>query len=111
MQMVKGLNGEPSSLPMLPSFAVTLPTGGETGQYYALDLGGTNFRMLRVQLSDASSPPVVDIRQVAIPAPAMQGTAEALFAFIASNLVRAVRVRHTSKTYPPPCRYPRPFLC
>ncbi|KAI3952301.1 hypothetical protein MKW92_013312 [Papaver armeniacum] len=37
-------------LKMLNSYVHNLPTGDEHGLFYALDLGGTNFRVLRVQL-------------------------------------------------------------
>ncbi|KAJ1382572.1 Hexokinase, binding site [Sesbania bispinosa] len=37
-------------LPMIPTYVDNLPTGNEKGLFYALDLGGTNFRVLRVQL-------------------------------------------------------------
>jgi hexokinase len=53
-EMTKGLekdsaNGGTSSLKMLPSF-VTKPNRNEKGTFFALDLGGTNFRVLRLQL-------------------------------------------------------------
>ncbi len=34
---------------MIPSFVCALPNGAELGTYYALDLGGTNFRVLKVR--------------------------------------------------------------
>lgn len=40
-----------SEISMLPSFNHTLPTGTENGNYLALDIGGTNFRIALVQLS------------------------------------------------------------
>ncbi|KAG9156501.1 hypothetical protein Leryth_024410 [Lithospermum erythrorhizon] len=43
-------SGPGSDLKMLLSYVHSLPTGNEKGLYYALDLGGTNFRVLRVQL-------------------------------------------------------------
>jgi hexokinase len=46
----KGLAGSSeSSLRMLKSY-VGLPTGEETGEYLALDFGGTNVRVLRIRL-------------------------------------------------------------
>ncbi|XP_042509360.1 hexokinase-2, chloroplastic-like isoform X2 [Macadamia integrifolia] len=46
-----GLAQEGSSdLKMILSYVDSLPTGDEKGIFYALDLGGTNFRVLRVQL-------------------------------------------------------------
>ena len=37
-----------SSLLMIPTHLTSVPTGQETGSYLALDLGGTNFRVLKV---------------------------------------------------------------
>lgn len=48
-QMVAGLAGEPSSLDMMPSFAAP-PTGTEKGDYFAVDIGGSNLRVLGKRL-------------------------------------------------------------
>ena len=45
-----GLAGRPSSLAMLPTYVTERVTGDERGDYFALDLGGTNFRVLRLTL-------------------------------------------------------------
>ncbi|MDU4962475.1 MAG: hexokinase [Sporomusaceae bacterium] len=47
--MERGLAGLPSRLKMLPSF-IDRPTGQESGEYLALDFGGTNLRLLAVSL-------------------------------------------------------------
>ncbi|KAL3008104.1 hypothetical protein AAZX31_07G013500 [Glycine max] len=53
VEMHAGLASEGGSkLKMLITYVAKLPTGNEEGLYYALDLGGTNVRMLRVQLGD-----------------------------------------------------------
>ena len=44
----QGLAGEASPMLMLPTHLRKLPSGTETGSYLALDLGGTNFRVLKV---------------------------------------------------------------
>ncbi|KAI8897028.1 hypothetical protein BC833DRAFT_540698 [Globomyces pollinis-pini] len=46
----KGLQSDGEQIAMLPSYVVNRPTGNETGVYLALDLGGTNFRVCRVNL-------------------------------------------------------------
>lgn len=46
----RGLSGATSSLKMLPSFVRAVPNGTERGDFLALDLGGTNFRVLRIKL-------------------------------------------------------------
>lgn len=40
-----------STLMMLPTMINILPTGDESGVFYALDMGGTNFRVVTVTLS------------------------------------------------------------
>jgi hexokinase len=48
-QMQSGLNRQSdSSLLMLPSHLSSVPSGQEKGDFLALDLGGTNFRVLKV---------------------------------------------------------------
>lgn len=49
--MVEGLYEKNGPLKMLPSY-LGIPTGNETGTYLAVDFGGTNVRVLLVELSD-----------------------------------------------------------
>ena len=52
--MVRGLKGEEdSTLQMLNSY-IGLPSGDEQGYYLALDLGGTNVRVLLIRLDGGS---------------------------------------------------------
>ncbi|KAI4974089.1 hypothetical protein ZWY2020_042176 [Hordeum vulgare] len=72
-------------LKMTPSYVYSLPTGSETGLFYALDLGATNFRVLRVQVGGKDRRVVdTESKQVSIPKQIMHGTTEELFHFIAS---------------------------
>ncbi len=84
-EMRKGLSGQASSLKMLPSF-VDRPTGKERGNFLALDLGGTNFRVLAVQLDGKGCAAVQAVRKFAVSGEAMQGTGEQLFDFIADGI-------------------------
>nr|XP_043636182.1 hexokinase-1-like [Erigeron canadensis] len=91
VEMHAGLASEGGSkLKMLISYVDNLPTGNEEGVYYALDLGGTNFRVLRVQLSGQSGIEHQEFAEVAIPPQLMVGTGEALFDYIASELAKFV---------------------
>jgi len=45
-----GLVEEGQCVPMIPTFVFGLPTGKEIGPYLAVDLGGTNLRVWRVEL-------------------------------------------------------------
>ncbi|GKU93985.1 hypothetical protein SLEP1_g7532 [Rubroshorea leprosula] len=88
VEMHAGLASEGGSkLKMLLTFVDNLPTGCEKGTYYALDLGGTNLRVLRVQLGGERSPNLdQDVESQPIPEHLKNGTMEDLFDFIASSL-------------------------
>ncbi|KAL2522247.1 Hexokinase-like 1 protein [Forsythia ovata] len=78
-----------SDLKMILSYVDALPTGNEKGLFYALDLGGTNFRVLRVQLGGKEERVIsTEFEQVSIPPELMFGTSEELFDFIASGLAK-----------------------
>lgn len=101
VEMHAGLASEGGSkLKMLLSFVDRLPNGSEKGTYYALDLGGTNFRVLRVQLGgQRSSILEKDVERQPIPQHLMTSTSENLFDFIASVLKEFVeRERDSSET-------------
>lgn len=101
--LVKGLeNPDESSLRMLKSY-VGLPTGKETGEYLALDFGGTNVRVLRIRLEGDGKFEVV--KKVAKPL-RVEGvydfvgagsTAEQMFDFIAELVDEAVDGDHETK--------------
>ncbi|VDN00277.1 unnamed protein product [Thelazia callipaeda] len=54
-EIVESLNNRPSSLKMLPSFIRAVPNGTERGDFLALDLGGTNFRVLLIKLKGSTA--------------------------------------------------------
>ncbi|KAI3844849.1 hypothetical protein MKW92_048529 [Papaver armeniacum] len=90
-----------SSLKMILSYVNSLPTGNEDGLFYALDLGGTNFRVLRVQLGGRSERVVdTEFEQVSIPKQLMSGTSEELFDFIASGLSKFVEKESERFNFP-----------
>ncbi|KAJ4971711.1 hypothetical protein NE237_004810 [Protea cynaroides] len=88
VEMHAGLASEGGSkLKMLLTFIDKLPDGNEEGTYYALDLGGTNFRVLRVQLGGKESKIMGHkVESQPIPQHLMTSTSEDLFDFIASTL-------------------------
>ncbi|KAI9502163.1 hypothetical protein GGI25_003381 [Coemansia spiralis] len=49
-RMEEGLAADGKVLKMIPSYVTQRPRGDETGSYFALDLGGTNLRVLKVTL-------------------------------------------------------------
>ncbi|XP_055358104.1 hexokinase-2-like isoform X2 [Betta splendens] len=69
---------------MLPTFVRATPDGSERGQFLALDLGGTNFRVLHVRVQKDGQE--TDSKICAIPQEMMQGPGEQLFDHIAACL-------------------------
>nr|CAB3471904.1 unnamed protein product [Digitaria exilis] len=90
-EMGAGLQKEGGSrVKMLLSYVDKLPTGREEGLFYGLDLGGTNFRVLKVQLGGNQKHVVnCDSKEVSIPPQLMSGSSS-LFGFIASELAKFV---------------------
>ncbi|CDP03250.1 unnamed protein product [Coffea canephora] len=103
VEMHAGLASEGGSkLKMLISYVDNLPTGDERGLFYALDLGGTNFRVLRVQLGGHEKRVVKrEFQEVSIPPHLMVGSTEALFDYIAGALARFVATEGEDLCLPP----------
>ncbi|KAJ6653241.1 hypothetical protein lerEdw1_009405 [Lerista edwardsae] len=89
-EMEKGLGVETNptaAVKMLPTFVRSTPDGTEEGDFLALDLGGTNFRVLRVKVADNGSKKVEMENQIyPIPDEIMQGSGTQLFDHIAGCL-------------------------
>ncbi|XP_053769214.1 hexokinase-3 [Desmodus rotundus] len=75
--MAKGLRGEASSLRMLPTYVRATPDGSERGDFLALDLGGTNFRVLLVRV--AAGGVQITSQIYSIPERVAQGPGQQLF--------------------------------
>lgn len=82
----KGLAGDASSLRMLPTFVDKRVSGAERGDFYALDLGGTNFRVLRLTLLGNGKVGPVTAQKFEVPTTIKQGSGEALFGFLADSV-------------------------
>ncbi|KAJ1356729.1 Hexokinase-1 [Parelaphostrongylus tenuis] len=59
---------------MIPSFVRGIPNGSETGDFLALDLGGTNFRVLLIRLKGSEAEMKGKIYE--IPVSIQRGTGE-----------------------------------
>ncbi|KAL2462611.1 Hexokinase-1 [Forsythia ovata] len=105
VEMHAGLASEGGSkLKMLISYVDNLPKGDEEGVFYALDLGGTNFRVLRVQLGGKAGGIVhQEFTEASIPPALMGGTSDALFDYIAEKLAKFV-AEEEQKFHQPPGR-------
>uniref|UniRef100_A0A9J8ASI7 Hexokinase-2 n=1 Tax=Cyprinus carpio carpio TaxID=630221 RepID=A0A9J8ASI7_CYPCA len=89
-EMDKGLGRDTNptaAVKMLPTFVRSTPDGTETGDFLALDLGGTNFRVLLVRVSSNGKQTVEMENQIyAIPENIMRGSGTELFNHIAECL-------------------------
>ncbi|XP_030592992.1 hexokinase-2 isoform X2 [Archocentrus centrarchus] len=82
-EMTRGLSKqthEQASIKMLPTYVRSTPDGTERGNFLALDLGGSSFRVLLVRVRSEKRRSV-DMQQkiYSIPQEIMQGTGEELF--------------------------------
>ena len=73
-----------SPIKMLVTYVRSTPNGTEEGDFYALDLGGTNFRVLLVKIHDKKI--VMSHEQFAMDDSLMKGTGPKLFGYIAECL-------------------------
>ncbi|MFH1189847.1 MAG: hexokinase [Candidatus Omnitrophota bacterium] len=89
-EMDKGLSGRASSLKMIPTY-VDRPTGREKGRYMALDLGGTNFRVLSLTLNGRGNPPDAQAMKFALRKRDITSTGGRLFRFLAVSIKRFIK--------------------
>lgn len=91
--LCKGLHALDQSpdvdVPMLPSYVTKLPSGTEKGEFLALDLGGTNFRVVKITLCGDGSTRIKASKEE-IPREVYLGDERALFGYVAESLVRFV---------------------
>lgn len=84
-EMERGLKGSGSSLKMIPAF-VDKPDGGETGEFLALDLGGSNYRVMRVRLEGSGRITLSRYRKFALAKKDITSDGKRLFGLLASSL-------------------------
>lgn len=97
-----------ADIKMFPTFVRSLPDGSEKGKFLALDLGGTNFRVLLVVINERD----VDIQSQTylIPQRIMLGTGVQLFDHIADCIVRFIH-DHSLKNERLPLGFTFSFPC
>ena len=84
-EMKSGLCGRKSSLKMIPTY-VDRPTGAEKGRFIALDLGGTNFRVLSIELWGRGRASEPEVMKFALPKACTFGPGSRLFDFLSSSI-------------------------
>ncbi|HOJ42939.1 MAG TPA: hypothetical protein PK800_02355, partial [Syntrophorhabdaceae bacterium] len=81
-EMENGLKGKRSSLKMLPSFT-RRPKGNEKGNVLAIDLGGTNMRVLAVRLLGNGKVETIGVKRFSLEKDIVSKTEDVFFDFIA----------------------------
>ncbi|CAH00663.1 hexokinase [Kluyveromyces lactis] len=84
-ELDKGLSKKGGNIPMIPGWVVEYPTGKETGDFLALDLGGTNLRVVLVKLGGNHDFDTTQ-NKYRLPDHLRTGTSEQLWSFIAKCL-------------------------
>merc|ERR1711953_738738 len=99
-----------ASVKCFPTYVRDLPSGTEVGKFLALDLGGTNFRVVLVEIG-LNEKFEMDSQVFAISKETMQGSGEALMDHIAECLANFAKSRGIDKevlplgfTFSFPCR-------
>merc|ERR1711963_460760 len=93
--IVKGLNKDEhgsASVKCFPTYVRNLPNGKEHGKFLSLDLGGTNFRVIVMELTPDQEF-LMDNKIYAVPHEIMTGSGEGLFDHIASCLADFIHDR------------------
>lgn len=94
-----------ATIKMLPTYVTNTPTGRESGTYLALDLGGTNFRVLLIKITPGDNGTKakceIDSRIYKVPGEIMRGTGVQLWDHIANCIANFVKLMDiTVKTLP-----------
>lgn len=107
LEMQKGLGkatNDKAKIKMIPSYVTSLPDGSERGNFLALDLGGTNFRVLSVEIGDPidGEPNIqMDSQIYKMPEAVITGDGEKLFDHIAYCMSDFLSRQGLSKTLLP----------
>lgn len=88
-ELQKGLSKKGGNIPMIPGWVLEYPTGEETGAYLAIDLGGTNLRVVIVHLLGNSKFETSQVKY-ALPDNIRTAKKEELWEFIAVCLKKFV---------------------
>lgn len=91
-EMHAGLRGDKhASIKMIPSYVTGLPTGREKGRFWAIDMGGSNLRVVPVSMHGDGTMAIEDeeARKWEIPLTKMAAPGAELFDFLAAKMREA----------------------
>lgn len=96
LEMDKGLSGRASSLKMIPTY-VGRPTGREKGKYIAIDLGGTNFRIVSLTLKGRGVSSDHHVMKFALRKRDIASTGKRLFKFLAGSVKTFIKEKRINR--------------
>ncbi|XP_023365336.1 putative hexokinase HKDC1 isoform X2 [Otolemur garnettii] len=83
-----------ASVKMLPTFVRAIPDGSEKGEFLSLDLGGSKFRVLKVQVSEEGKPQVqMESQFYPTPNEIIRGNGSELFEYVADCLADFMKTK------------------
>lgn len=88
-ELDKGLSEKGGNIPMIPGWVLSFPTGQETGDYLAIDLGGTNLRVVLVKLLGNHKFDTTQSKY-ALPKTMREASSDELWSFIAKCLQKFI---------------------
>lgn len=114
-EMEKGLGKDTNptaSVKMLPTFVRAIPDGSENGEFLSLDLGGSKFRVLKVQVSQEGQQNVqMESQFYPMPNEITRGNGTELFDYVADCLADFMKTKNLTHkklplgfTFSFPCR-------
>ena len=89
-EMEKGLNGEKSSLQMIPTYCSLEGNIKPGDKVIVLDAGGTNFRTCLITFNDELEPEISDFKKVGMPGVKSEVSAKEFFSTLADNVERLI---------------------
>jgi len=92
-ELEKGLR-EKADIPMNPTWCMSFPTGHETGTFLALDMGGTNLRVVEIHLTPEQGKFEMFGDKYRLPDSIRTGDADHLWDFIAKCLADFIEKHH-----------------
>uniref|UniRef100_A0A672N8T1 Hexokinase-2 n=1 Tax=Sinocyclocheilus grahami TaxID=75366 RepID=A0A672N8T1_SINGR len=104
-EMEKGLSNESNAtaaVKMLPTHVYSTPDGSEKGEFLALDLGGSKFKVLQVKVSEDGKGKVqMESETFPIPEEILNGNGTELFEHVAESLKSFLQKHHINHTRKP----------
>ncbi|KAB8210354.1 hypothetical protein BDV34DRAFT_237421 [Aspergillus parasiticus] len=96
-ELENGLSSHENEIPMNITWATGRPTGQEQGTFITIDLGGTNLRVCKVELTEELGGYEITQRKFKLPVQLRQGTVDNLWALIADKLEEFLESQHITE--------------